>query len=293
MPPSFDLQSHSTASDGALPPAEVVAAAHAAGIELLALSDHDSVSGVPDALAAAASLPGITVVPALEVSALTDEGDDLHVCGYLVDHESPELATALEAWRADRISRAAQMADRMHACGWAIDPEALRTLRSKDRSIGRPHLAAAVFNHPANAPRLAAEGLRTSTDVLVAYLTPNAPAFLPRTTPTITEAIDVIHRAGGVAIWAHPFWDVAEPEQVVALIDRFRALGLDGVEAYYTTFDEAQTRLLHDAAAERDMLTTGSADFHGPQHPNFHRFGAFSTYGLEPRLGPIADLLRR
>lgn len=291
MPSSFDLQSHSTASDGALAPAAVVHAAHAAGVRLLALSDHDSVSGVPEALAAAAALPDLTLVPALEVSALDEGSEDLHVCGYLVDHRSSELAAALADWRADRVARASAMVDAMRGCGWAIDVAALKALKAADRSIGRPHLAAAAFEHPDNAARIEAEGLRTATDVLVAYLTPGAPAFVLRTTPTIGEAIDAIHRAGGLAIWAHPFWDVEQPEQVVAMIDRFRGLGLDGVEAYYATFDEAQTRLLHEAAVSRGLLTTGSADFHGPEHPVFSRFGAFSTYGLEPRLGPIADLL--
>lgn len=287
MPPVFDLQSHSLASDGALAPAEVVRAAHAAGIELLALTDHDSVAGVDEALAAAAQLPGIRVVPGLEVSALDEDREDLHVCGYGVDHRHPMLTAALADWRADRAARSLRMLDALRACGWAVETREIDRRVAEDRSIGRPHLAAAVFGHPANADRLAAEGLRTSTDVLVAYLIPGTPAFVPRTTPTVAEAIDVLHAAGGVAVWAHPFWDVDRPERVLAMLDRFVALGLDGVEAYYATFDEEQTRLLHDAAVERDLLTTGSADFHGPDHPTFRRFGAFSTHGLVPRLGPI------
>ncbi len=91
-----------------------------------------------------------------------------------------------------------------------------------------------------------------------------------------------------MAIWAHPFWDVDEPARVLATLDRFVAAGLDGVEAFYPSFDASQARLLHDAAVARDLLTTGSADFHGPEHPIFDRFGAFETHGLEPRLGPIA-----
>lgn len=288
MPSTFDLQSHSLASDGALTPTAVVEAAHAAGIALLALTDHDSVAGVDEALAAAAALPGIRVVPGLEVSALDEDREDLHVCGYGIDHRHPLLTAALADWRADRAARSLRMLDALRACGWAVGTREIDRRVTEDRSIGRPHLAAAVFGHPDNTARLATEGLRTSTDVLVAYLTPGAPAFVARTTPTVGEAIDVLHQAGGVAIWAHPFWDVDEPERVLTMLDRFVAAGLDGVEAYYATFDEAQTRFLHDAAVERDLLTTGSADFHGPNHPNFREFGAFSTYGLSPRLGPIA-----
>lgn len=288
MPPAFDLQSHSLASDGALTPAEVVRAAHAAGIALLALTDHDSVAGVDEALATAAELTGIRVVTGLEVSALDEDREDLHICGYGVDHRHPTLTAALADWRADRAARSLRMLDALRSCGWAIDATEIERRAAEDRSIGRPHLAAAAFAHPDNAARLASEGLRTSTDVLVTYLIQGAPAFVPRTTPTVAEAIDVLHEAGGVAIWAHPFWDVAEPERVLGMLDRFVALGLDGIEAYYATFDEAQTRFLHDAAVERDLLTTGSADFHGPEHTTFRHFGGFSTYGLSPRLGPIA-----
>lgn len=289
MPSAFDLQSHSLASDGAWTPTAVVQAAHGAGIELLALTDHDSVAGVDEALAAAAALSGIRVVPGLEVSALDEDREDLHVCGYGVDHHHPVLTAALADWRADRASRSLRMLDALRDCGWAVETREIDRRVAEDRSVGRPHLAAAVFGHPGNVARLASEGLRTSTDVLVAYLIPGTPAFVPRTTPTVAEAIDVLHQAGGVAIWAHPFWDVHEPARVLTMLDRFVALGLDGVEAYYATFDEAQTRFLHDAAAARDLLTTGSADFHGPNHPTFRGFGAFSTYGLVPRLGPIAQ----
>ena len=101
------------------------------------------------------------------------------------------------------------------------------------------------------------------------------------------EAIDAIHAAGGVAVWAHPFWDLARDDEVCEALARFSAAGLDGVEAFYTTHTAAQTRLLHEQAARLQLLTTGSADFHGPQHSRFSRFRAFSLEGLEPNLGPI------
>jgi predicted metal-dependent phosphoesterase TrpH len=105
----------------------------------------------------------------------------------------------------------------------------------------------------------------------------------------VEEAIEVIHAAGGVAVWAHPFWDIAERPTVLAALDRFAAAGLDGVEAFYAAHDEEQTRVLYDAARERGLLATGSADFHGPEHDRFSRFGGFSLYGLEPVLGPIGS----
>src|SRR3954452_17639702 len=117
--PAFDLQSHSTYSDGALPPAEVVARAAAAGVELLALSDHDTVDGVAEALEAAARLRTIRVVVATELSALDGDREDLHILGYGIDHTDPAFLESLERLRADRGARADRMADALEASGLA------------------------------------------------------------------------------------------------------------------------------------------------------------------------------
>ena len=116
---------------------------------------------------------------------------------------------------------------------------------------------------------------------------PGAAAYVPRSRPTVAEAIGVIHEASGVAVWAHPFWDLHDPQEALAAIDTFAAAGLDGIEVFYATHDEAQTRFLHEAARERGLLTTGSTDFHGPGHGRFNAFRGFELYGLEPELGPI------
>jgi 3',5'-nucleoside bisphosphate phosphatase len=91
-----------------------------------------------------------------------------------------------------------------------------------------------------------------------------------------------------MAVWAHPFWDLDANPEVLGAIDRFAGLGLDGVEAFYVTHTEAQTRLVAEHSAARGLLRTGSADFHGPEHPNFNRFRAFELHGLEPDLGPFS-----
>jgi 3',5'-nucleoside bisphosphate phosphatase len=288
--PTFDLQSHSTYSDGTLPPAEVVARAAAAGVQLLALTDHDTVDGVAEALAAAQASPApIRVVPATELSSIDGEHEDLHVLGYGIDHTNDEFLATLERFRDDRAARADRMADALeHDCGWALDRTALDARRVAGLPIGRPHLARAAFDHPDNAGRIAREGLADFGALLEAYLIPGAPAYRRRSTPTVAEAIDAIHAAGGVAVWAHPFWDVDAPEEVVAAIDRFAALGLDGVEAFYITHTREETEVAARACRERGLLSTGSADFHGPDHPHFHRFRAFALHGQTPDLGPIA-----
>ena len=288
MPPTFDLQSHSCWSDGELPPARVVAAAAAAGVELLALTDHDAVDGVDEALASGEAR-GVRVVAGAELSALDGVREDLHVCAYRVDHHAPAFAAALREFRADRSARGGRMLTALAECGFALDRAAVDTRAARGLPVGRPHLAHAVWNHRGNARRLAAEGLTDPGKVLEAYLVPGAPAYRRRTTPTVAEAIGVIHDAGGLAVWAHPFWDLDEDAAVIDTVDRFAAMGLDGVECFYVTHTEAQTRLVAGHCEQRGLLTTGSADFHGPGHHRFDAFRAFSTYDLTPRLGPIAE----
>ena len=290
--PSFDLQSHSLHSDGELSPREVVAAAAAAGVELLALTDHDSAEGIDEALQAAAA-HDLRLVPAVEISTADAGQPDLHILGYLINHRDRALSGWLRNSRGSREQRAWAMADAIRELGYELDEQTLREREQQGKSIGRPHLAAAVVSHPANAERLSAEGLREPSAFLVEYLIEGRPAFRAREAPSVEEAIDVIHAANGVAVWAHPFWDIEAPDAVLATIDRFVALGLDGVECFYVTHDRPQTELLADRCEELGLLSTGSSDFHGPGHRQFSKFRAFSTYGRTPRLGPIAQGGRR
>lgn len=286
--PTFDLQSHSIHSDGALPAHEVVERAAEAGVELLALSDHDTVDGVEEALDTG-KRTGVKVVRAVEISSVQAEYEDLHILGYGVDHTDEHLRAELNRFRGDREHRAERMKQALQELGWEIDESILRQRSAAGKPIGRPHLSQAAFSHPANEGRLEAEGFDDFSDLLVAYLIPGKPAYRARTFPTVEQAIDLIHAAGGVAIWAHPFWDVDADPAVLDTIDRFEAMGIDGVEVFYVAHTKEQTLLLADACEERGLLMTGSADFHGPDHAHFSRFRAFELHGREPRLGPIAD----
>jgi predicted metal-dependent phosphoesterase TrpH len=279
--PTFDLQSHSTYSDGTLPPAAVVERAARAGVELLALTDHDTVDGVAEAQDAARRA-GLRLLPATELSTIDGDYEDLHVLGYGIDHTNSAFRDSLAAFRADRAARADRMADALEELGWVLDRTVLERRRAAGLPIGRPHLAQAAYDHPHNAQRIAAERLQDFGTLLEGYLIPGAPAYRRRTTPTVAEAIAAIHHAGGAAVWAHPFWDVDAPEDVVGAIERFKTHGLDGVETFYVTHSEAQTQTAYEAA--HGLLTTGSADFHGPDHPRFNRFRNFKTYNLPPRL---------
>jgi 3',5'-nucleoside bisphosphate phosphatase len=285
--PAFDLQSHSIHSDGALAPAEVVALAAAAGVELLALSDHDSVNGVDEAIVAGEE-HGVRMVPATEISALRSPDEDVHILGYGVDHRGRGLLDWLEASRADRELRAERLAQRLEELGFEVDRSVIEKRRAAGKTVGRPHIAAGVLARAGNRQRLAEEGIDDVGPFIAAYLIPGAPGYLPRLTPTVEDAVTAIHDAGGVAVWAHPFWDLESPDEVLAEVDRFRACGLDGVETFYATHTREQTHLLHEHCSARGLLQTGSADFHGPDHKQFNAFRAFDLYGLEPVLGPIA-----
>ncbi len=289
MAPRFDLQSHSTHSDGTLPAAEVVARAAEAGVELLALSDHDTVAGVTEAVAAGERL-GVRVVPAVEISAVDDGAAtprELHILGYNVDHVQPRLGERLSEFLADREQRTLRMADALKQAGFELDEAELRERIAAGKPIGRPHLAGAVLSAPANSARLQEEQIGDIGALIRGYLIEGKPAFRMRITPTVAEAVQAIHEAGGVAVWAHPFWDISDPEEVLDSVERFAALGMDGIEVFYITHTKEQTELLARRAAELGLLQTGSADYHGPENRQFHSFLAFDTYGLEPQLGPI------
>jgi 3',5'-nucleoside bisphosphate phosphatase len=287
---AFDLQSHSTHSDGALEAAAVVQRAAGAGVELLALSDHDTVSGVSEALDAG-ERDGVRVVPAVEISSIDDLSEtprELHILGYLIEYSDTAFQALLANFLSDREQRTLRMAAALGELGFALDDTAISERLSEGKPIGRPHVAEAVLSAPQNEARLREEEIDDVGSLIRAYLVEGKPAFRMREKPTVKHALESIHRAGGVAVWAHPFWDVADSDEVLAMIDRFRAVGIDGVEAFYVTHTREQTQLLAERCDEAGLLSTGSSDFHGPDNRQFSRFLAFETYGLEPNLGPIA-----
>ena len=266
----LDLQSHSTFSDGELPPAEVVATAVQQGVTTLALTDHDGIDGVPEAGEAAAEA-GIALVPATEVSCVHGGIDDMHMLGYWVD--TIAIAPAMRRAQRERIVRAEEIVERLNAQGVPVRFEDAIAQAGDASSVGRPHIAKAAGVSP--------EGMSAFFEE---WLIPGAKAFVPRRWPHANEAIDLIHGAGGVAVLAHPFWDMDEPSEVAALIDD---LEIEGVECFYPAHDRAQTKFLVELCRDRGLAATASSDFHGPSHKMFNSFGAYSTYDLgEPELPP-------
>jgi predicted metal-dependent phosphoesterase TrpH len=264
-----ELQSHSTHSDGQLAPGGVVAEAAEAGVTTLALSDHDSVAGVPEAEEAGREL-GVEIVPAVEMSCVHEYAEDLHICGYWIDLE--KIEPACERAQQERRTRAGEIVENLRGFGFELTlDDAIREAGGAD-SIGRPHIAKAAGATGDLGP------------FFEEYLVPGAKAFVPRRWPDAEQAICLIREAGGVAVIAHPYWDISEPGEVDDLI---RSLGADGVETFYPTHSEEQTKHLLELCAELDLVPTASSDYHGPTHKTFAKFGAYETYGLgEPQVPP-------
>jgi predicted metal-dependent phosphoesterase TrpH len=265
--------------------------AAAAGVELLALTDHDTVGGVAEALAAGERL-GLPVVPAVEISAVDSDAPvarELHILGYRIDHTGPALAEKLATFLADREQRTLRMAAALRELGFELDATEIQARVAEGQPIGRPHVAAAVLAAPANVERLEREQIDDIGSLIRAYLVEGRPAFRLRQTPSVAEAVAAIHESGGVAVWAHPFWDISDGREVRDSVGRFRDLGMDGLEAFYITHTREQTELLAERCSALSLLSTGSSDFHGPENRLFSHFLAFESYGLEPNLGPIGS----
>jgi 3',5'-nucleoside bisphosphate phosphatase len=269
----IDLQSHSTFSDGELPPAEVVATAAEQGVTTLALTDHDGIDGVAEA-SEAASEAGIVLIPATEISCVHGSLDDMHMLGYWVDVTA--IAPAMERAQRERITRAEEIVERLNEQGVPVRFEDAIAVAGDASSVGRPHIAKAAGVEP--------DGMSAFFEE---WLVPGAKAFVSRRWPHAAEAVEIIHAAGGTAVLAHPFWDMSEPDQVAALAGD---LNLDGIECFYPAHDRAQTRFLVELCGNRGLAATASSDFHGPSHKMFNSFGAYSTYDLgEPELPPRPD----
>jgi 3',5'-nucleoside bisphosphate phosphatase len=253
-----DLHSHSTASDGTSTPAEVMRRARAAGLDVIALTDHDTVAGHDEARAARPA--GLTLVPGMELSCRLD-GHSVHLLGYLFDPADPELAAETARIRESRVRRAEKMVERLAELGVPVTWERVQAIAG-DGVVGRPHVAramveAAVIGSPDQAfgPEWIGEGGR---------------AHVPRYALDPARAIGLVRAAGGVSVLAHPRargWEV--PDDVIAGL---AAAGLAGIEVWHPDQDQAQRTALQDLAARLNLVASGGSDDHGEL--TGHRLGS-------------------
>lgn len=247
----IDLHTHSTASDGTDTPAELVRNAAAAGLDVVALTDHDTVAGHKEA---AAALPaGLTLVTGAELSCQLD-GVSLHMLGYLFDPAEPEFARERELLRDDRVPRALAMVTRLQELGVPITWERVRAIAG-DGSIGRPHIATAMVESGV---------VNSVSDAFTSdWIANDGRAYAEKHELDPFRAVQLIKAAGGVSVFAHPLAvkrGQCVPESALA---ELAAAGLDGVEVDHMDHDEATRARLRGLAADLDLLATGSSDYHG------------------------------
>ncbi len=249
----IDLHLHTTASDGYLSPAQLVARVAAAGITTMSVTDHDTVAGLAE-VGVEAAARGIRLVPGIEITSVAD-GRDVHILGYFFDPESGPLLTFLEGQRALRVSRVREIGARLTMLGMPIDVEALVTTAATrpGSSVGRPQIARAL---------VAASHVASVQEAFERWLATGLPAFVPRTGPSPSAVVDVIHAAGGVASFAHPA--VTKRDELIRPVADH---GLDAIEVFHSDHspqDEADYRGL---AIRLGLLISGGSDFHGEDPP--------------------------
>ena len=243
----IDLHAHSLRSDGAHAPAEVVRRAAARGVRVLALSDHDTLAGIAEAVAAGAEA-GVTVIPATELNTESEWGD-VHVLGYFLDPDDAGLEDRLRWLREHRGRRIEQMVERLNALGFAVPLSRVLEI-AQGGALGRPHLAQALFE----------AGLVPSYDeAFRTLIAKGSPAYVARVGLTPTEAVELVRAHGGAPSLAHP----GTARDVEAIVPQLLASGLAGIECYYGEHTPAQTARYLAVAARWGLVPTGGSDFHG------------------------------
>lgn len=254
----IDLHVHSDCSDGSLTPSELVREAKRCGVAAIALTDHDTVSGVKEALSAGAEC-GLCVIPGIELSAVYG-GQDIHILGLNVDVDCPAFAGRLERYRQERHKRNEKMLQLMTAAGLPINREAFYR-RYPSSVITRAHFAEYL---------LEAGAVRSMKEAFDRYLAPGMPCYLPKKTITCEEAVSCILAGNGHPVLAHPLQYKLEPKELEWLIQELISYGLEGIEAVYTTHTEGQERYLRNLAKKYDLQISGGSDFHGSKKPDIH-----------------------
>ena len=258
-PAGIDLHAHTTASDGSLSPTELVTQASQLGLAALAVTDHDTVGGLAESQEAAQAI-GLELVPGVELS-VEDSKGRFHLLGYGFDTQNPELAEKLAALRVARAERNQQMAEKMAELGLPVTMDDVRAEAGEDAEvIARPHFAQAMIKH----------GVVSSVqEAFDRYLAAGKPLYQPKEVLTPREAIALLHRAGGVAVMAHPGLIPLSASNLAARVESLtQDDGMDGLEAYYSQHSPADTERFLALAARLGLLVTGGSDFHGTPKPH-------------------------
>jgi predicted metal-dependent phosphoesterase TrpH len=243
-----DLHLHSTASDGKHQPAELIVKAAGLGLKVISLTDHDSVEGIAPAMMAAKDYPVLTFVPGVEISTDFPDGE-AHILGYFIDYKNPEFQKELEKFRDSRTGRGRRMVEKLNGLGINIDWTRVQEIAG-DGAIGRPHVTQAMLEKGY---------IQTFEEAFDKYIGHGGPAYVAREKMTPQEAVQLILRAGGIPVLAHPF-TVNDPE---AMVKSLKKVGLKGVEAYYKDNTADATKATLKLAQKYGLIATGGTDYHG------------------------------
>ena len=249
-----DLHTHSTASDGLYAPEELVRLAHAAGLQVIGLADHDSTDGLAPAIEAGQAL-GVEVIPAIEVNTdLPGKQGEVHVLGYFIEYERADFQHALSVLREARAQRGQRMVERLREHGLDISWERVRELAGG--SVGRPHVARALIE----------AGYATDvSDAFDKYLSPGRSGYIPRYKLAPADAVRLIKSVRGIPTLAHP---ARIPQLESTVLPELVIAGLQGLECYYGEYDDATVAHLLSLADQYRLIPTGGSDYHGPNmHP--------------------------
>ena len=251
----IDLHCHSTFSDGSLAPEQLIAEAETIGLAALALTDHDTTAGLPRFLAAAEGKP-VRAVPGVELSVDCSSGV-MHMLGYWMDLENPELLRQMAWIRDGREMRNRTMLEKLNELGLAMTWEEVQSFAGED-VVGRPHFAQAMLR----------KGYaKDKNEVFDKWLGSGKPAYVERPRLTAEAAVALIRQAGGVAVLAHPYSLRISKEAMAALFGELAAAGLAGVECYYSEHSADLTKEYLVMAQQANLVPTGGSDFHGEVSP--------------------------
>lgn len=253
---SVDLHLHTTASDGRLTPTELVELTASKGLRTISVSDHDTTAGLEEAQRAVNRVPGMRLIPGIELSCDVP-GGEVHMLGYFMDIEDAGFQEMLAGFREGRLARGEGMVRKLAEFGMEIEWERVLEIAG-DASVGRPHIAQALvekgyFAEPSDAFR--------------EYLGRNGKAYVERSKLTPPDAVKLLNDVGGVAVFAHPWFErrgnEPEPEQsLIQTVEELKAAGLHGMEVHYAMYDEATVDWLADVARAYDLIPCGGSDYH-------------------------------
>lgn len=256
---AVDLHIHSTASDGTVPPGDLPALAAAAGLKAIALTDHDTVDGLPEFLAKQNDFPDLELISGVELSSRCG-AREVHIVGLYIDWNNDILQDFMRKMRDERLLRAELMQKKLHALGYEVTWDDLLAVGMSANVPGRPHFAEVLvkkYNFPDN---------KTVFERLLKH---GAPGYVPRSLPLPAEAIKAVKAAGGVAVWAHPFSSKYNiTNHIRKMLPELKIAGLDALEAYYSEYTPGKSDLALRIAKEYSLAVSGGSDFHGLIHPD-------------------------